>query len=227
MFIINTIRTFYLYLFSEWGSIPLRSKKVFSRYFFPAIENLRTRDIKYKEARDAGLFYTIETLESLDFPISNFEKMALEYGELNDRATELLNDSIKNSKYPRLLFLMWALRQPISPYGSWFSKIDEMYLLAQYLFARDNGATEVQAVHWAHKWLPFQPAKFLPPLARFSRKTNFGQCWSLVFYSIPRLLETFFTRPWVIFGTLITITFFLILWPIAGVRSVFISQNKT
>jgi len=225
-YVINTIRTFYLYLFSEWSSTPLRSDKIFKQYFLPVIGSLCDKDSWYKEAGNAGLFYS--DLESLNFATQTFfEKKAMGYEELIDETIKQLNRVIKKSKFPRLMFLVWALRQPISPYGSWFSGVDKIYLLAQYLFARNNGATEAQAVHWAHKWLPFQPAKFLPPLARFLRKSGFGQFWSIVFYSIPRSLETFLTRPWLVFGTLMTIIFFIIAWPIASLRNVFISWDKT
>ena len=223
MFIINTIRAFYIYLFSEWSGIPLRSKKIFEQYFTPSIRSLCDKDKLYKEGRDAGLFYSIDTLESLEFSPPIFEKKIMECEEAIDKEIGKLNEIIKKSRFPQVVFLAWALRQSTSSSGSWYGGVDEIYLLASYLFARKYGATSAQAVHWAHKWLPFQRAQFLPPIARGLRANGIGQFWSLVFYSIPRSLETFFTRPWVILATVITLITFIILWPIAGLRNIVIS----
>lgn len=97
-YVINTIRTFYLYLFSEWSSIPLRSDKIFKQYFLPAIGSLCDKDSRYKEARDAGLFYS--DLESLNFATQTFfEKKTTGYEELIDETIKQLDRVIKKSNF--------------------------------------------------------------------------------------------------------------------------------
>jgi len=207
----NVIRAFHIYLFLAWSGIPIWQKEFLNNFFISAIENLKNKNDQYKEARDNGLFYNINILENMNpfQEIDYFNKKTLEYEELMESEIEKLSTDIKNSKFQQKAIFIWILKQPITPYGSWYSGIDKVCLLANYLLARKNGATPAQAVHWAHKWIGFQPVYCSPPILRIIRKFSIGQFLNLVYYSISRFLEVHFTRPWAIIDTIITTSVFL------------------
>ena len=226
----NIIRTFYIYLFSEWASIPIWRSKSFQQYFQKAIKSYECGDNEYKEAGNNGLFCTIDNLEKVNPFAENyihpsdddyFDKLECyssksvsmrEYKEKVEEDIKIIAILLKKSRVPILTTTVWMLSQSIGPNGSWYGSVDEIYLLASYLFARKYGATTSQAVYWAHKWLPFQPAYFSAPIVQGVRKFGgIGQFLSIIIYSSFRFLETHITRPWVIIGTIMTICSFIVM----------------
>jgi hypothetical protein len=189
----NTIRAFYIYLFSVWSSCPIWSPKIFREFFEKSVESYKEKSGYYLEARDNGLFY--------------FSMLPLNYSEKIQKDVDSLYQQLKKSHLKLSTFTVWILKQPISPTGEWYSAVDEVYLLALYIWSRKLGTTPPQAIHWAHKWLPFQ--YFRPPILQIMRGNNMGEVLSILWFSTARFLETHITRPWVFVLTLLTPLIFL------------------
>lgn len=212
----NIARLFYIFLHAGWSSIAIWNPNSFTQYFVKSIVALASEDESYEEASIQGLFYAFGRLESRNpFILPTIDQSTVEYEQLMQRQIKELASKRGNFLSLYFGFFVWALKQPISPFGSWYSGLDKVFLMASYNFARKFGATCPQAVNWAQKWLPFQPAFCSAPVVRWMRGVGVGQLINISYNSLARFFETHFTRPWEGFGTIITIFVFFLTLPVA------------
>ena len=159
-----------------------------SKRYMRAVNSYLTRDALYQELRNAGQYgsdyFTVEIAS--DEMSRLIEKAEVANNAMDSYAKHLFAQIGDKAKDAKSVF-------------NYYGHIDHLQRTYLALCAKEDGASNAQAVHFANKWqLDY---RFVPKMIEYLRDGLPGWLYPfLSFYTLmaPRVAEVLFTRPWVL-----------------------------